>query len=353
MSYSNRAVILAEDRFFANRVEEELRRNDVLPADNPLLVSYEKLKAAVKQAGSLNPLRDALAQEIRANGPPLVMPYHLKLFDASGEDKSAAFVTVFLTYLILSFSRDLEDIHANILFPFRSYEEELFRMLKSDYRYLLNGVPQQEGRAGERITSFRNDKAVFDRLFTIDFLNAEMEQTPFAAKMGLFLKGVEKRRAFEVKKKNESPAALQQAASVVDEPHVYFYSERISAADGEECPRESIPGSVAPGQITVTGTWGTRNLLDVNDLLIQTVGLLLERKLLNYTQELRIHLPDECVIDGAVASSAANLMMKLFGRFKASYLVVSRANHDILKRSPGHALIRSHLLLADSLTRSS
>ena len=344
MRYSNKAIILLEDKFLQNRVETILSDQNIVPSEIAELSNLESVRLKLRQNGTLAFIQEEIISLSKTDAPPfiIIMSYHNTIHNTKHEDRTELFRLVISAFMLLSLSRDFENLNISFMIPYRHYDHDLIRKLKADHSLFFSGMKYHDEPMKSVIEAFRSDKKRFDSLFTLNFIETDGNTEHINTKMKLYFKSIEKRISFEVKKEIESAPVIKKNNNLKADV-VFKKKDGKIILNGEMKNDSGIYDDLNDSQITIIGEWGSSNLLDINDKIIMTVGTLLENRIITYKDELKIYLRDNCRIDNSIAISTANLMNKLFNRFAGAYLCATGPNEKILSSSPGYSLLKTHI----------
>lgn len=346
MRYSNKAIIILEDKFLQNRIETILAGHNITISAIPEFSKIDSLRLRLRQDGNFEFLPELLSETAKKDAPPIItiMQYHNTMYETEHEDRSELFSTMILSFMLLSSIREFESIHAGFLLPYRHYDHDHIKKIKDNPDSILSKIKPVSETTSRVLEKFKSNPGRFSSLFTLNFMETEGNTEQVNTRIKLYVKSIEKRISFENKKEIKSGPAIQKNESVTCD---VFYKKTgirpLLIVNGELSDDYAKFADSPDDQLCVTGNWGSSNLLDVNDKIILTVSYLLENRITTYKDELKLYLRNDCRIDGSIAVSSANLLNRLFGRFSGAYLCVTGPNEKILSSSPGYSLLKTHI----------
>ncbi|MBN1498552.1 MAG: hypothetical protein JW982_00215 [Spirochaetes bacterium] len=303
---------------------------------NENIYRLSNVKKAAQSNGNFIFLRQNLNSYISERGvPSLVIIDFENDFSSITDDSHVIMKTVFLTFIILSMTRQYENILLNLIIFYKPDKENIISGLNDKKENILSALKVSNEKIASRIKALQSNKTEFNSLFNIFFENSSSDIHQIKKDLLLFSKMTEgkvrllvnslKNRSGEVSNKSGLPAEVYMRIG-----NKYFMN-------GEQSDYISYFGKISEDGIYISGLWNSSTNKDVVVKIKKTAILLVKSD--NFTGSINFHLNDDCRLDGLIASSITQFTVNEFKNIDCRFFV-SDSNYAVLSNSNAFSLIR-------------
>lgn len=312
------------------------------------LTSLSIIRKVVANVKNTAPIRSELFKFIKEVGVPYCIAIDftidLKLDSALDPDRHKLIRTLLISHIILARGRGFESLRGNFLILAEGSQYEALKKFEDMPVRVLEILQTKNDVVNGFISGLRQDPVRFNRLFYFKAVDVGGPGDRLQEDVEEFLNNVEERIKQQVFLKNRPQAEVSKSVAASAKV-MYRFNDLDCLADGDEKKVSDEPDSAAlsSGEIYVLGTWIGSNNVDVAQKLSDTVQKLLRDDRFDQGAGVMIVLGDGCSIDGSVAASLAQLLIKELKQHKNCKVRVTEKNRRILENSKGFAMIRQNV----------
>ena len=345
---SGRVILITDNNRNENAMRNALATRPVeLATGYQHLYSVDSIRTTINKTRNSSFLRAELFNFIRSHGMPyfLGLDYtiNLDLDDALDPDKRKILRTFLISSIILSRGTGFENMRANFLLFAEPGKVEEARSLIKRPSTLLSMLHTRDEKVNRIINTMKENSTLFNRIFYIDCIDNSLAPTQKENAIREFAEAIDRRLELEASiagrmktKVEKSPGGPARVVMKLDDGNVI--------ADGHEIPLEKIGKykSFNPQEIYVVGDWTNVNIRSVAEKIAAFIKKGFNDFRFSTDEQIILHLGKMCTIDGATATSLAQLLVNQLHEYKIT-LMVSPENQRILEKSNGYSMIRSYV----------
>ncbi len=312
------------------------------------LTSLSIIRKVVANVKNTAPIRSELFKFIREVGVPYCIAIDftidLKLDSALDPDRHKLVRTLLISHIILSRGRGFELLRGNFLILAEGAHYETLKKFEDMPVRVLEILQTKNDMVNGFIAELKQDPVRFNRLLYFKVVDVAAPMDRFQDEAAEFMNNVEERIKQQVFLKDRPQAEVLKSVTAAAKV-VYRFNDLDCLSDGAERKVSDEPDSatLSAGEIFVLGSWIGGNNVEVTQKLSDTVQKLLGDDRFDQGAGVTIVLGDGCSIDGSVAASIAQLLIKELKQHKNCRIRVAEKNRRILENSKGFAMIRQNV----------
>ncbi|HDP81130.1 MAG TPA: hypothetical protein ENN21_09860 [Spirochaetes bacterium] len=316
------------------------------------LHSLPMIKRVIAKTRNTAFMRSDFSRYIREVGNPflIIIDGHIDLGSEGGmpPDPLKLLRTYMISYIILSRGRGFERLRGNFILLNTAQRMPGMERLEQNPPLLLETLLTRDGVVNSFINELMSDIPRYRRLFLLRSLNADLPAGEVVDLTGKIIKSIHERD-----KSGDTPAGTAAPGSPMNREDfpaarvVYRIDEARVYVDGEILELsavEDLPGGLAVGEFYVLGHWTSKTLLEVGKKFTGAVVRGIATVKFDPSQEIIVNIGDNCVVDGATASSLAQILLKDLSAYRNIRLRTAESNRKIFENSTGFSMIRHNLV---------
>ena len=345
---SGRVLLITDNNRNENAMRNALATRPVeLETGYQYLYSVDAIRHTINKTRNSSFLRAEMFNFIRSYGLPyfLGLDYtiDLNLDDTLDPDKRKILRTFLISSIILSRGAGFEKMRANFLLFAEPDKVEEARLLVKRPSTLLSMLHTRDEKVNRIINTLKKNPTLFNRIFYIDCIDNSIAPTQKEAAIREFVDAIDRRSELEASiagrmktKVDKTPGKPARVIMKLDDGRVIVDSREIPQENAEKY------GSLKSREVYVAGDWTNVNIRSV----AEKIALLIKKGSGDFSfstdEQIILHLGKLCTIDGATATSLAQLLVNQLHDYNI-VLMVSPENQRILEKSNGYSMIRSYV----------
>lgn len=339
VTYSKNILFLSDNAAFEAQIQDFVKSKSLSVFDDELLHSTKKIKEKLSQNKNLAFLREKIVEEIKNNGAFYFIIIDFATdFEPHTSDRHYLLKMTLLTYILLSLYRDYENIIANLIILYDSSSQQVVDSLLKDPQYILSILKTGNSKIDKRIEYLAKNKKAFKSLFFINYISVDSNDVTinnaFSSSYQLISSRIKLKNKYIMTDLSKVSNVEGEAASVLfksDEKNVYINGL---------CYEDASDINLKENCFYIKGLWSSATNKSVAENLKKSIAV--QKKIRTPSSGIVVFLDNDCIIDGAIAPSIAQIIVSDLSKIKFK-VMVSKANYNILNNSTGFSMIKKYV----------